>query len=287
MLELFTTREIATFIWFILFFCLMSINKQVRKNLIRVIKIALAPQLAIPAIIIYLYGILFCIFVSQQPMWEVEYCKDVFMWDTFAGLPLCFGAVQTQNAKYFKRIITNNLKLTVLFECVFSTFTYSLIAELIIIPVVFIIGLMQAVADHKNEYKTIANVFQKLLLIIGFIMLAATCKHAIDEFKISQAPQMVASLIIPLILSILYIPLSYLLSLYANYQEAFIRMTFYEPREKSIRFHHRIKAIIACKFSIRKTRLLCQTCANYMYVSMPETAFGTYIKMIADGSIEK
>lgn len=286
MFEIFTTREIAIGIWAVVFFSIMSMNKQVRISLIRVVKSALVPRLAIPAIAIYLYATLFCFGAAQCSVWEKEHYKDVFMWVTFVGMPICFGAVFKQAPEYFKKAIIDNFKLTVLFEFVFSSFTYSLVAEMIIIFVVFWLNAMYTVANRTSGYKVTAHIIHKLLNIIYIAMLFATCKHAVENFRINQAPQMIISLIIPIVLSVLYIPISYTIGVYSNYFEAFIRMRFFEPQEKTVRFRHRIKAISACKFSIYKTRLLSQTCPKYMYASMPEEAFNCYMNSIKNRTIE-
>ncbi len=282
MFELFTTREIATAVWLILLLFYILYKQKTREALKKVCKAALKPKLAIPAIIICGIGLGLSYVASQYSFWDNAYYKDVVMWILFVGLPLCFGAISSKESDYFKNAIADNLKLTVLFECIYSTFTYSLFAELLIIPCVTFLAMMQVVAEREEKHKAVAKLLKVVFAIIGLTTLFFTTKHAIEEFQMDMTTGMLASLIIPLTLSILYVPLAYILALYSKYELAFLRMRFCEPKNRWIRIKHRLKALAVCNLSLRKTTLLSQNSAKYMYISMPEQKFNEFLLAIRD-----
>ena len=281
MLDIFSTRELAMGIYVLAFFVYVLCHAKGRKAWIPFVKIALSPRISVTALILAAIGIGAAIYASRFSFWNDAYYKDVIMWALFVGWPLCFGAISSKEKSYFRNAIVDNLKFTVLFDCVFSTFTFPLWAEMLIIPTTTIIVLIETVAKREEKSKAVAKLMSGLLTIIGFVILFFTVKTAIAEFKTDMASGMVASLIIPLILSILYVPFAYLLALYAAYEVSFLRMKFCEPDKRLIRLWHRIKALVICNFSLDKARTL-QKSARYMFKSMTEKEFNAYIKRIWD-----
>ena len=279
MLELFSTRELAMGIYIVALLIYVLCHEKSRNALLKVIKIALFPRISVTALILAAIGIGAAFYASRFSIWDNAYYKDVVMWALFVGWPLCFGAISSKEKGYFHNAIVDNLKFTVLFDCVFSTFTFPLWVEMLIIPTTTIIVLLETVAKREEKSKVVAKLMSGLLTIIGFVVLFFTVKIAIAEFETEMTSGMAASLIIPLILSIMYVPFAYLLALYAAYEVSFLRMKFCEPDKLWIRLWHRIKALVICNFSLDKARIL-QKSAQYMYKSMTEKEFNAYLKQI-------
>ena len=141
------------------------------------------------------------------------------------------------------------------------------------------IVLLETVAKREEKSKAVAKLMSGLLTTIGFVVLFFTVKTAIAEFKAEMTSGMAASLIIPLILSILYVPFAYMLALYAAYEVSFLRMKFCEPDNRWIRLRHRTKALVICNFSLDKARTL-QKSARYMFKSMTEKEFNAYLRRV-------
>ena len=281
MLDIFSTREFAMGIYVLAFFIYVLCHAKGRKAWFPFVKIALSPRISVTALILAAIGIGAAIYASRFSFWDDAYYKDVIMWALFVGWPLCFGAISSKEKSYFRNAIVDNLRFTVLFDCIFSTFTFPLWAEMLIIPITTILVLLEMVAKREEKSKAVAKLMSALLAIIGFVVLFFTVKTAIAEFKTDMTSGMVASLIIPLILSILYVPFAYLLALYAAYEVSFLRMKFCEPDKWRIRLWHRIKALVICNLSLDKARTL-QKSARYMFKSMSEKEFNAYLKRIGD-----
>lgn len=279
MLEIFSTRELAMGIYVLVFFIYVLCHAKGRKAWFPVVKIALSPRISVTALILAAIGIGTATYASRYSFWNDTYYKDVIMWALFVGWPLCFGAISSKEKSYFRNAIVDNLKLTVLFDCIFSTFTFPLLAEMLIIPTITSIVLIETVAKREEKSKAVAKLMSGLLTAIGFVLFFLTIRTAITEFKMDMTSGMVASLIIPLILSILYVPFAYLLALYAAYEISFLRMKFCEPDNRWIRLWHRVKALVICNISLDKARTL-QKSARYMFKSMTEKEFNAYLRQV-------
>ena len=143
MLAVFSTREIASGLYLLLLAIIVSFIPDVRKAFLKVIESALVPSLLRLALVYLFYGSIIIYRLSTLPYWKSIYMKDSILWLLFVGLPLCFGAIlRNKEEGYYRTAIINNLKYTVLFECFYATFTFDLLVELIIIPVIALISMI-------------------------------------------------------------------------------------------------------------------------------------------------
>lgn len=152
MLGLFSTREMALGIYFILIIAWVLSNGKTRKSVIQLVKAACTRQLAIPFLGMILYAGLWVYVFSLIPVWKWEYLKDIVIWVLFAGIPVCFNAVsQKDEEHYFRNIITDNFKYTALSEFFLGIFTFSFFVELILQPILFFLFSVQAFLENNEK----------------------------------------------------------------------------------------------------------------------------------------
>ena len=170
------------------------------------------------------------------------------------------------------------MKFTMILEFFMSTFTFNIWIELAIIPVITIITVMNAIAEGKEEYKSVHKLLDSVLVIAGFWLFYETIRVGINEYKQLNVINTLVSFMIPIVYLILIIPLEYLLELYSKYEVLFLRMTFKEEKDKKIRLHHRISVLRVCNFSVRKILLFQRKYLIQMYTSMKEDEFNQLIQ---------
>lgn len=277
-MEIFSTREIVFIIYLSIFIFYAISRKEIRTPLVNVIKAACKPKLIIPFMLMILYACIIIGILYKSALWNRIYIKDIIIWVLFAGTPMCFNAVSsTIEEHYFKHMITDNIKFNVLVEFLTGTFTFSLLTELIIQPIITFLTILQVVSDTKEEYKTVSKLLNWIISILGFVIIGFTIKTAINEYKQVDSTQTIISFCIPLFLSLLYLPFAYGFAVCAKYEIMFMRMGLKEPQNKKIKLIHRWKVISTCKLSYKK---ICEFTKEYvknMYVTMDETDFDVII----------
>jgi len=275
---IFSTREIVSFIYILLFFLYALTHKKIRKSAFKVIQIACTPKLVIPFIVMLLYSSIIVAILCKLPLWNWIYIKDIVIWVLFAGVPVCFNSVSnTIEEYYFRHMITNNLRFTVLVEFFAGTFTFSFLVEFILQPIITFLVLLQVVSETKEEYKSVCKLLNWILAIMGFSILGFTIKAAFGGYDTIDYIQTIVSFCLPLILSVLYLPIAYGFAIYSKYETLFLRMRFKEPHDKKLQLIHRCKVILTCKLSYHK---ICDFTNGYlknMYVSMEDKEFDTII----------
>lgn len=278
---IFTTREIAVFIYVIFFTIFFLVNKKTRTSVFSVNKSVYNINLVVPLLIVLLYAALFVWTCTYLPFWDWIYIKDIVFWVLFAGVPVCFNAVEEKLEKhYFRNIIIENLKFAALVEFITSTFTFHIAIELILQPILVIFIILQSMADKKSLLlkKNIDWIFG----VVGFVILAFTAKIAIDSIGNIQFVDILVGLVLPIILSVLYLPIAYFFAVYAKYEILFMRMGFKEPKDKKLKIKHRVAVIKLCKLSYKKICRFLNTYLPRMYIKMSDYEFEALIDEFRD-----
>ena len=273
-MSILSTREWATLIWGCIFMLYVLCHRKIRKSLWNVIVIFFDKKLRILWEIILLYVLTITMVFCYLPIWENIYIKDIIIWFLFSGLIYCMNAVSSEaDETYIKKILKDNLKITMILEFFMSTFTFNIWIELAIIPVITIITVMNVIAERKEEYKNVHKLLDSVLAIAGFWIFYETIKIGINEYKQLNIINTLVSFMIPIVYLILIIPLEYILELYSKYEVLFLRMTFKEEKDKRIRLHHRTAIFRECNFSVRKILLFQREYMIQMYALMKEDEF--------------
>jgi hypothetical protein len=279
MSDMFTTREIATGLWIAALIIFIFINKKTRKSAFGVIKAATSIKLIMPFLIMLLYTGLLVLIISFLPFWNYKYVKDIAVWVLFAGIAACYGGVNKQvDAHYFRDIILDNIKFAALVEFFISSFTFNIIIELALIPIMTFIVLIETFTETKKEYAPVKKLFSGLIIIFGLVIIAFTIRNAIQSFQEIGRIDLIVSFCIPLFFSIAYLPIAFGMTMYAKYESLFIRMSFKEPKDTKVRRLHKIKVVSACGLSYKKLSDFNQNYMPQMYITMDKCKFDSLIR---------
>ena len=249
-----------------------------RKDLWNVIIIFFGKKLRILWEIILLYVLVVTRIFYCSSIWNNIYIKDILIWFLFSGLVYCMNAVSSDaDEKYIQKVLKDNLKITMFLEFFMSTFTFNIIIELIINPVIFIISVMNVIAERKEEYKSVHKLLDIVLTIVGLWILYETIKIGLNEYRELNTINTLVSFMIPIVYLILMIPLEYALELYSKYELLFLRMTFKEEKDKNTKIRHRIAVLCTCGGSVRRILAFQKAYVGKMYVGMKEAEFDNLI----------
>lgn len=277
-MDIFSTRELATAFWVgaILIAVGMAIvtNKKIRQGFIGVLKCFFNRKLRKLWEIYFLYIGIITLMFSRFPIWKNIYLKDIILWTLFSGLTICMNAVAGEaDEKYISKVLKDNIRFTVVTEFLLSTFTFSLWVELIIIPIMTAITLLDVVAAQKSETVAVHKLLQSVIAFIGLCLVFQTVKVGIREYRELNVINTLVSFFIPIVYLLLTTPLEYAFELYSKYEMLFIRMHFKEPSDKRVQRKRHLKVIKVCGLSVKRIMLFQKQCIPRMYVSMSNTEF--------------
>ena len=274
---IFTTREIAIFIYAIIFLGYVLLRRKTRSAAFSVIKAACHIKLVSPFLIMLSFAVVFTWLCTYLPFWGWIYVKDIAFWTLFAGVPVCFNAASRNiEEHYFKNIIIDNLKFAALVEFFTGTFTFHIVIELLLQPLLVFLMILQSTLVKKTESSK--KFIEGLVAIFGFGILALTIKSAIDSVGSVQFIDIIVGLVLPVVLSLFYLPFAYFFAVYAKYEILFMRMGFKESPDKKLRFKHRLAVIGACKLSYKRVDRFLKMYVKKMYVNMSKEDFDVILR---------
>lgn len=225
MFGVFSTREIAIGIYAILAIALACTDRKIRLAAIDVVKaICQKPFLVLFFWVwVYIVGLIYC--MHRFGLWKWMFLKDVFIWVMFAGVPLSIKAAWKKvDDGFFRNMILGNLKLATVVEFIISSFTFSLVVEMILQPILLALISFQALSGTKEEWKSAKIFFDIVVIVVSLPFLGFTFKTAIEAFSTDGVLELLVTFFIPILLSICYVPVVYALALRSKYKELFVRL---------------------------------------------------------------
>lgn len=274
----FSTREIAIGLYVLLFIIYIIANKKTHSAAVKFIKSACTKKLVIPFLLMIVYACLFVYVLTFFKFWNWIYIKDITIWVLFAGIPMCFNAVSKHIDKhYFRNMVKDNLKFTALIEFFTGTFTFNIIVEFILQPVIVFTVLLHTMASLKNKHKKVEKFMSGVISLIGIIVLAFTFKTAIDSIGSVEGIDIIVGFCLPISLSILYVPVAYFLAVYSKYELLFIRMSSKCPNDKKLIRKRQTEIFLICGLSYEKICRFEKECIKRMYVTMKNDEFDSMI----------
>ena len=269
-----STRELATIIWILILLIYILKNKRTKKLFLNVIKILFGKNLIKIWILISLYVFIITLIFSKTSIWNNYYIKDIIIWFITAGVIFCFNAASKESdERYIWKVLKDNLKFTIVIEFFYSTFTFSLWVELLIIPIITFLTIVETYAEAKEEYKSVYKFMQRLLAIISIWFFYETFKLGLREYKKLNILNIIVSFMIPIVYLMLIIPLEYLIELYSKYEVLFIRISFKNSNDKKVAKKRKFLIIKECGLSVRNVLLFQKNYCNRMYVKMTDNEF--------------
>lgn len=269
MFEVFTTREISIGIYIVIIVIIGWVK--CRSELLKFFRCLMSIQLVIPFVMLaaYVSVIVYC--STRMFFWKWIYLKGILMWFIFVGVPFCFNAVQNVLPKhYFTREVTSNFKFVVLLEYITGTYTFSFPIEMflqLLLAFLVIIGIFADSNSNKNvenSNKVIKKFCDILLCLIGVIILYFSIKELISSINTIVYQDVAFDLVSPIVLSVLFLPVAYLLAVFSKYQLIFVRMKCISITG----FRRKMMIIRSCGISLKKLRYF-----------MPKTALGFHVGM--------
>ena len=252
-MNLFNNREIAIAIWLLVIFILMLFNWDIRKSLLEVIKAFFKIKIlySIFLMIAYTTGIVFVLY--QINFWNISLLKDTVVWFCFTGILMSFNLVTSDTGQnLFRKIIVCNIKLVIIIEFLVNTYTFSLVGELILIPVVTFIVILEVVAKTDEEYSSVAKLMNGLQIIIGVIILIFAISNVVSDYKNFVSLDTLRNFLLAPLLTISFLPFIYFMVLFATYELLFTRLNLGYEKSKKLKRYAKREIIKQCLLSLKK-----------------------------------
>lgn len=160
--------------------------------------------------------------LAWRDLWTITNLKTSILWVlTFAFVTMFDMSRITENSTFFRKTVRDTLSATVVLTFLVDSYTFSLPVELFIVPIVTFLALLRSTTSSNPEHKMVDRLIGWILAISGLIYVCYATYQATMHFREFATFDNARELMIPIILSLMFLPFLYGLSIYVAYQQVF------------------------------------------------------------------
>lgn len=254
-LGIFNNREISVILWSIVLLVVVSIKqKGFGKSLRSLAETVLRMWRYFLLLIMYVGTSIF--FLYRINIWDISYIKITIFWFFGSALVMFINSMKFVTEKsYLKKIIIDTIGVTVLVSFVSNFYSFSLWLELLLVPFVALLAGMLAVASFKHELKRVGKLSKWSLTGLGLFVLLTSLYKTIVHFDSFAKISTLQEFIIPILLSIMFVPFTYVLSLYGRWNQKKTGTNEFSLKQKFYLHFFRSKQYLYIQWSNFKYRI--------------------------------
>lgn len=256
----FNNREIASAVWLFALLGFALSKPDIRRSILGLLRAFFQAKILVYMCVLAMYVTASVALLSTVSLWNTSLLKDTILWFCFGAVAMTFNAITAGEAgNVFRKILVDSIKIIILIEFLVNTYTFSLGAELLIVPILAVITMLDVVANSDRKFSVVARLTGALQVIMGLTILAFAASRAAHDFRSLQNLDTVRSIILSPLLSILLSPLVYMMVLTSKYELVFVRLNLGVEKDKGLKRYARRRILMHAGLSLRKLHRILST----------------------------
>lgn len=224
-MELFNNREIAILIWSALLIGWALTNESIRHAFAGFVRTAFTKPLVKVYAAMGLYVVIIGYILHALGLWNVSQLKPTIIWAFSIALISALRAHKIiDDPDYFKRAVRDNINLVIVLEFILGVYTFPLLGELVLVPITTFLGAVKVFAEGKEKHRPVAKLLDGLFFLFGLFVLGYAAYKLWVGFSEFATVQTLQDFYTPPLLSILFLPFLFVLSVFLAYERAFLNL---------------------------------------------------------------
>lgn len=187
-------------------------------------------------------------------LWNFDMLKDTIIWFCMSGFIMVVDFVGSrENEVVFKKIVRDNVKAVIILEFLVNTYTFSLVGELLFIPVLAFLVLLDTVAQLKKEHAGVARLTGTLLAAISLSVIVLAIWKAVGDYGNITSFESLRGILLAPLLAAAFCPFLYGLLLVTTYESAFVCLRLGAEKPSDVVLYARRR--ILRSFGVRLNKL--------------------------------
>lgn len=222
---MFDNRQIATGLWLFSAFLFCLFHSELRSSIHGLFKAILDKKLLFLFSSHAVYVVVLAWVLGQFGIWKVDQVSATILWYLCSGAVSLGRSIQAdEEQNFFRNLLFDNFRLLVVFEFVVVGYTFSLLTELLFVPLMVFLGLLIAFSDTKKEYYQVHALIQVLLVGIVLVLVWQSISSILAQPAGFFTYKNGRNFLLPMLLTTLSIPFFYLWYCISQVERAQIRM---------------------------------------------------------------
>ncbi len=251
-MDILNNREIAITLWLlaIMIFIFSSPKMtEVRRSFGSLLSSFFVKQImtVLGLMVVYMGFVVYIL--SEVDLWNVGQIKNTLFWCASVGFMSLFKLESIKKDKsFFKHSVIDNLKLLAIIQFVVGVYTFPLLVEIMLVPILALIGGMLAIAGTDKKHHQVRMLLEYSLSLLGVILIIYTMYMLITNFGEFGKEKTIYDFFVPPLLTLLYLPFIFIMVVYTTYEQVFVRLQF-SIKNRTLRYLAKFYA--AALFNVR------------------------------------
>lgn len=261
----FSTRETALVIWIGIAFILCLLKRSIRNSFAAILKAFFVKQILASLFLFFSHTFFYAFILSKLGLWDISLLKETIFWIIGFAFVALVNINHMDNVLDFKRMFLDALRWTIVIEFIMNFFTFSLAKELFILPVVFFSAVIQESASYDIKHKPVETVVKRLFLYFSIAIFGYSLYKTVLSYNSLFTFDNLKSFLLPVVLSITFLPFMYVYNLYVKYETLWITLKYGISDDRD---RNRIKWQIlrVANFNINKVVSISKNIAKPIYI---------------------
>ncbi len=253
-LDVFSSRELAAFIWFGVFLFIILLKRNIRATFKALVRSFFRLSILNACLVAGVYVFLITIGLQKLQLWDLSFLKETIFWFLGNALFILFRLPKTSKKdKFFTELLLQNFKLITVLEFIGQVHIFNLVTELIILPIITFLIALQAFAEresHSHSVKTAIDwIFGLSVVLVFYLSLYDVVGNANEFFSLAT----LKGFLLPILLSLSFIPCAYFMALYMNYEVLFARFRILLGDKNLVRYAKR-RSVWRCNIQLERIK---------------------------------
>lgn len=212
-------RDIASALWLVAAFACGLTRPTIRQSLAALARALLQPPLLATIVAFAAWIGASVTLAAAVGLWNSGLAKDTTLWFVLSGLALVLNPDRaTADEAFFRHAMVSAIGITAFLEFYGNLFVFPLPVELVLQPTLVLLVLLRTVAGLQSELKGAKKWLDRLSVVIGLVLLILISIEVVEGWNTLDKVETVRSLALPAWLTVVSLPVIYLLSLYVGYE---------------------------------------------------------------------
>jgi len=250
-------RELATAFWLLVFAVLALRKTRIRSSIGVVLRAFWRIKIVASVCLMLLYVTGVVAFLATIGMWKVDLLKDTIVWFFVGAMAMMMRFATADDIdNIFRKILTDGIKIVILLEFLVNTYMFPLVVELILVPLLTIIAMIDVVASMNEKHTIVAKSARGIQTVAGFMILGITIYQAIADFQNLKSLDTLRSIALAPLLSVLMSPFIYIMLVISHYELVFSRLDFGGEKTRRLKGYARRRIAMHAGLSLKRLQYL-------------------------------
>jgi hypothetical protein len=267
----FDNRQLAILAWILVGFVLALTRREVRRSVRGLIRAACEPKIAAPLVLMILYVSGVVIGLWLMGIWTPTLVSGTLFW--FVGTTLALFVAYdrvTRDPHFFRRTLRRVVSLTVLVGFITSLYPLNFFAELVLVPLLALLGAMLALSTARRELAPVKGCLDALIALVGFALLAYAFARVASDPSAIATIDTGRGFVTPAVLTACFLPFVYGIAVYGTYDSILHRLRWFLDDSGDLYRYACRKILLTGGVRLRAV-LRCERVPWFLMLSKPST----------------